>query len=283
MRTKYIVLVAAFLAVLAAAATALAIANGIKPAPKTPVPVAYTPVRRLAAAPTPPTVALQQVLARMQGDAVASARIGTAPPAAERADLPWLYATVRVPAMQQGLDVEPLWEADLVEGAVADSAGTSANIRSDFGGSTFDAVLPDGSKISDAGGGLGDVVRGQAFSAASSGAVQSSIVRLLHNAGLTPRSVKVLRPDGPAPAVVASTTDVASAARNFVQHVKTLFGSPPVYEGYYLELRDADGNAFVRASASFRTGAGRFWVDPRWANLVGEKTLGSTGRVAGSG
>lgn len=226
---------------------------------------------------TDANAALAEASKTLGGDAVAEAAIGNAPADVQRLDpararLPWLYATVKVPEMRDGLDIEPMWEADLLEGAVAERAGTSMNVRDDFGGATINAVLPNGEFIEDASGGLGDVAADQRFSSESNEAVRSSIIAALVEAGLVPESVKVLRPMGPAPAVVARTADVDKTAAAFKQLTQTLFGSPPRYEGYYIELRDAHGNAFVRNSASFRTGAGRVWVAPAWKDRVGVKS-----------
>ena len=284
MRRTYIVITAVSAAMVLGGATALAVALRAGQDRGKPEPIAYAPAVSPSQPPIPPAAALAQTLRQMRGGAVVAARIGEAPADSRRGNLPWLYAAVRVPGMARGLDVEPIWEADLIEGVVADRAGTARDIRDDFGGSTFDAVLPDGSRIADASGGLGDIVRGQQFRGTETVSAKLSIERELQRAGLTPISVNVLRPAGPAPAVIASTSDVATTAKSFVPLVRALFGSPPNYEGYYLELRDNAGNAFVRASAAFRTGAGRLWVEPKWADLVGAKNGGHFARLrAGSG
>jgi hypothetical protein len=166
--------------------------------------------------------------------------------------------------MADGLDVEPMWEADLIEGVVVDRSGTSHNVHDQFGGSTFDAILPDGTIIPNEDGGLGDVVRGQKFSTAPESAVRAAILSSLRDVGLTPKAVSVLRPWGPAPAVVASTADPAATLKQLGSIERTLFGDPPTYEGYYFELQDGSGQTIVRASSSFRTGVGRFWIDPKW-------------------
>lgn len=245
-------------------------------APTTVVPIRYAAPTNRQVEPMPAPAALQDVMSSFRGGAVVSARVGEAPPDSGAGTLPWLYAIVQVPGMENGLDIEPMWEADLLEGALVDRVGSSQNVRDDFGGATFSAVLPNGSVVPNASGGLGDVVRDQEFSTASDADVKSSVAQALNEAGLTLLETMVLHPWGSAPAVIASASNLPAAASGFVPLVKALFGNPPHYEGYYLELRSsATGDAFVRASASFRTGAGRFWVDPKWADLVGEKTLAS--------
>jgi len=121
------------------------------------------------------------------------------------------------------------------------------------------------------------VVHGQDFTMASNATAEAQVRLALKAAGLKPISVKVFRAFGPAPAVVAATDDPAAAARNYTDLTRSLFGNPPKYEGYYLELRALDGTPIARGSASFRTGAGRFWVDPRWKSVASVKTFGKRG------
>lgn len=269
-------LIAALALLILGAAFAQATASGapaeLRPADAT-RPVAFAPVSGAPATTVKPSTALENVLARMDSPAIASARIDQAPPDVQRvdparADLPWFYATVRVPAMSDGLEVRPLWEADLLQGVVAEHAGPSDNLRADFGGSTLRALMPDGTAVEDAGGGMGDVARGQEFSTAPDDAVGTALRSELHDLGLRPISIHVLRPSGPAPAVVISAADPVQAARDLVKITKALFGNPPRYEGYYLELRTAGGFAVARLSASFRTGAGRAWRAEGWEDEV---------------
>jgi hypothetical protein len=274
-RIRHLIYVLAVFAALGAGASAFAVSRFHADAPPKVEPIAFAPPASSPLARVPAREGLSQAMARFGGSAIAAAHIGSAPAeAATRGDLPWLYASVRVPSLRDGLDIEPMWEADLVEGAVADRVGTAKNIRDDFGGSTFDAVLPDGTRFPDQSGGLGDVTHGQGFSDASNASVEARVRLAIKAAGLEPISVKVLRPLGPAPVVVVGADDAATAAKNYTDLTKSLFGNPPSYEGYYLEIRGPDGTAIARGSASFRTGAGRFWVDPRWANVASVKTFG---------
>jgi hypothetical protein len=238
-----------------------------------PAPVTFAPVGPTHPAVAPAT-ALGEAVRQLGGKFVASARLGNPPPNTRDKALPWLYATVRVPGMAQGLDIEPMWEADLLEGAVVERSGTSTDVWDDFGGSTFDALLPDGTTVSDASGGLGDVARNQEFSKVSPVQARNDITEAARAAGLDVEAIRFLRPLGLAPAVIVSAADVNSTVTNFVSIAKRLFGDPPIYEGYYLELRTTEGVPVVRSSASFRTGAGRFWVDARWKDVIGITSLG---------
>src|SRR6267378_424181 len=58
-----------------------------------------------------PTAALATAMTRMSRGTVTAARVGAPPKSIERRDTPWLYAEVAVPAMHDGLDIEPMWEA----------------------------------------------------------------------------------------------------------------------------------------------------------------------------
>jgi hypothetical protein len=220
-----------------------------------------------------PSSAIQDTLARLGGSGVVSAGVGTPPagaaPGKGQARIPWLYATVRIPAFRGGLDIEPLWEADILQGAVVELSGTSPDLALDIGGSSFIGQLPDGSLTQDLGGGMGDIARGQQFQSSSStdSMISSNITGALARFGLKKTALTILHPMGAAPAVIASTDDPLRTAREAAAIVRELFGAPPQYEGYYLELRDSQGTAFIRASAAFRTGAGRLWIDPSYENV----------------
>lgn len=278
LRKRYAIVSGIAIAALVVAATGEALIGNQSPPSQ---PMAYAPIGNGEAG-APAAVGLQVALGDMGKTDVASVAIdhppvGVIPPSSA----PWMYATVLASSTANGLDIAPLWQADLIEGVVADRATSSNDVIDGISGATFKAQLPDGSLV-DVGSGIGDVAHGQQFSHASSHSVALAVADALRAEGLTPVSVKVFRPDGPAPEVIASTTDVTSTATNLVSIIRSVFGNPPTYEGYYLEIRDAQGTAWVRASASFRSGAGRFWIDPRYASLCGEQSLGQAPQVAGA-
>jgi hypothetical protein len=224
-----------------------------------------------------PNAALAAVLGRAQRAEIVSAKFGAAPADAITRGLPWLNVTLKVPAVADGLDVLPQWVADLVEGDTAEGIGGASNVRAIIGGATFSAALPDGSVVPDLGGGIGDVATGQAFSDQPNGQVRSDLTQKLASLGLTPIRIDVVHALTAAPAVIAQANDVPTALGQYNKIVTTLFGDPPVYEGYYLEIRDSTGQPVLRASAAFRTGAGRFWVSPAHASEVtGVDHLGTT-------
>lgn len=227
-----------------------------------------------AAAPTPAPAALAAVQKQLGPTAVSRAEITAAPLESQRGLLPWLHAVVDVPGITQGQDVEPIWEAQLLEGAVAEQVGSTVDLRDAFGGATFDLRLPSGKTIPDYGGGLGDVVRGQQFSNPTEGRIRSSIRSAATRFNLTIDSIKVFRAAAPAPAVVVTASDLGSVAANLKDIEGAMFGDPPTYEGYFLAVNDESGAPVIRASTSFRTGAGQFWIRPDLAGQSSVKSLG---------
>lgn len=227
-----------------------------------------------AATPMPAAAALAAVQKQLGPTAVSTADITPAPLDSQRGALPWLHAVVDVPATTDGQDVEPIWEAELLEGAVAERVGSSSDIRDGFGGATIDVRLPDGKTIPDYGGGLGDVVRGQQFSNPSDAQIRGAAKSAAAQFSLRIDSVRVFRAAAPAPAVVVTAADPASAAANLKNIESAMFGDPPSYEGYYLAVNDTAGAPVIRASAAFRTGAGQFWIRPDLADQSSVKSLG---------
>jgi hypothetical protein len=138
----------------------------------------------------------------------------------------------------------------------------------DMRGSTIDGELPDGRIVPDLDGGMGDVQRGQLFTDRSEGAIRASVTAAAAGLGLRLVSLRVLRPLDAAPAIVVESSEPEADAARFAQLIGALLGTPTAFEGYYLELRDGDGNAVARVAASFRTGAGHFWVAPAYRTVV---------------
>ncbi len=206
------------------------------------------------------------VSARERSDLV-SARISASVPAywpvqghpAVRA----LYVTERIPGLKNGASLKSMWEADLLTGAVVELAGKSGSLRNDVGYVSFSGQLPDGKVDRDMDGAMGDVARGQQFAGAndSDTAIEKSVTRVASRFGLSVDSVTIFRALGAAPAVVLTAPDVSTAEWRREQLETALFGSPPHYEGFYLEIRGENGKTYVRRSTSFLTSTGRLWTD----------------------
>jgi hypothetical protein len=224
-----------------------------------------------------PKTVIQETRANLGGAAVVDAHVA-APPKGQSGES-WFYAQVAVPSLARGLDIKEVWEADLLQGALAENLGESYNLRGSLAGSSFDAVLPDGEVVKDITGGQGDIVRGQVFSAESdSQKLTDQIKATVKDFGLEPHEIECRKAPSLAPYVIATASDDMKAAKDYYSLVSALFGERPEYPGYYIELSDEKGDAFIRASAEFRTGAGRVWLRPGWAgkNLIGIEVPGQS-------
>lgn len=157
-------------------------------------------------------------------------------------------------------NIHAAWEADLVQGVIAEAF--AARGMQPVIDSAVTGDLPNGQTVA-LQGGMGDVAAGQSFSIDSDAAIQQRLDAVLTQANLTPVSITVMHVGQPAPAVVVKTSDPSSAAAAAATTIRALFGAnPPLYEGYYFEIENAGGTPILAQSASFRTGAGRDWVDP---------------------
>jgi hypothetical protein len=215
-------------------------------------PFAYAPIGKL----TPrisPQAALRRSLHAMEGTAIASASLG-------KADYrPSIRVTVRLPPGSSRRDsaarMEAYWEADLLVGAIAEQSATDPDMSLSFGRITYDAELPGGGIEHGFRGAMGVIRRGQTFTTISDAEIRAHVLAVLSGRGLKLVQLRVFRPLGPAPAVVA----VASRPYDFQELQDALFKKPYFFEGFYLEIRDSDGVPLKKSSASFRTGSGRAW------------------------
>mgnify|MGYP001002320322 CR=1 FL=1 len=194
---------------------------------------------------------------------VVEARIVDAPTADARDARGWFEATVAADSESDGGAIPAIWEADLLEGAVADLAAKGASDLADvISGATINVRTPSG-KIVLGGGGMGDIAPGQTFGPVTDAAGLATELRgSLEPYGITDVSVEVENVLESAPRVVATVSDPKVAVGHSFDIVSAIVGKPRRFEGYYLELRDVDGNVIFRNSAAFRTGAGRLWVRP---------------------
>lgn len=276
MTRKRIIAFAAALVAMAGGGSALAIAEagsaGPSPAPGSPMEYATTTTPAAAVA---PATALAQAMQRVPDNPVTSATVSMPPPGAAAPGTNWFYATVKVPGLNSGDDIEPLWIADLIQGAVAEESGTTPDLHDSLAGSTFNVVLPDGTTVSDESGGMGDVARGQSFASPGDAAAITAIDSTLAGYDLDPLSVTILHVLGAAPEVSAETTDPSATVNALGAIKQALFGSPPLYEGYYLRIVNSNEQPLAVASVAYRTGAGRQWVAPAFASAT------SLGRLHG--
>jgi hypothetical protein len=217
-------------------------------------------------------VALAEASKKLTPGVLVSASLGASPSARARQGT-WLYVTVAAPAVADGQEIESLWEADLLQGVLAESqSGGQGNLADAVVGSSFSVKLPDGVVVPDVGGGAGDVRAGQTFGGETQESDEVLIQRVkdaLASHGLQSVEVRMLRVGEPAALIVAQVTDPSAIHGDFEGIREAVLGSPIGFEGLYLEIRDASGKAFVRTSTAYRTGAGRLWVQPGLDDVVG--------------
>jgi hypothetical protein len=216
-----------------------------------------------------PEQVLKIITNRYGGDAIAEAEIagpptdfeptdGTVAPPDGFEDSLWAYITVEAPADSPAA-IRAIWEADLVSGVLRD--GMHANGDRLYA-TRISLRLPDGTELPNVAGGLGEVSLNQQFDSPRTSDIPEEIGELAAAAGLTVESIEILHADQPAPAVVATTSDPNAVADNLGAITNSIFGKPPKYEGYYLEIRNGRGEPIVIQAADFRTGAGHQWIHP---------------------
>jgi hypothetical protein len=104
--------------------------------------------------------------------------------------------------------------------------------------------------------------------------IRSEISAAASKAGLHVLSIDILHADQPAPAVVVETDNPAQAVADASQITATLFGgNPPTYEGYYLEVKDAQYAVVFLRSPDFRSGAGRSETNSAYEGHGTSRTL----------
>jgi hypothetical protein len=256
--------------VLGAALYAAYAVGALSDAP-TPVDFAQNGLSRQSTTKGTPDEMLGEILSRYGGTEIVGARL-TGPPADfEPTDgsVPtppdflagqWLHTAVT--AGSDGPEaVRSFWEADLVAGALRDAMHNYGNTP--LYASEIDLQLPDGTVMTGASGGIGDVAYDQEFTGdVTADGLNHDILSVLVDAGLTIKSVAIINADQSAPAIVAETSDPAGFVAKADPTLVAAYGVPPRYEGYYLEVDDEAGAPVFIQSTSFRTGVGRRWVRP---------------------
>jgi len=218
-----------------------------------------------------PAEKLKAILDRVGPGAISRASIGGPPAGFDPTDgsVPtprafivgkWAYFTVRAPSYSWEI-IKPGWEADLVSGALRDAMHAD---RQTLYASRVSFELPDGTVINNGafGAGTGKIVPQQSFPTPPRDSIDASIRDGAQSAGLRISTVQILSADQPAPAVVAESDDPASFLAQISDHIADLFGDPPRYEGYYLQVNDAAGKPFYVGAFSYRLGNGHEWIRP---------------------
>ena len=231
-----------------------------------------------------PQQTLDDIVANVGGNTIASAKLGGPPPDLQPSEDPnaphpkgwdagrWLYLLVDAPDNSPAGTTKPIWIANLVVGALRDELFKNQNAP--VISSRISVQLPDGTILRNIGGGVGDVELGQVFSSASDSDIRNSINAAASTAGYTVDSIDIMHADQPAPAVVLVTDDPSAAATDPDSLLTAIFGPPGTYEGEYLEVRGPDGTVALIQGSSFRTGVGQRWVNQAFGGNNGGPAAG---------
>lgn len=259
------------------AATGLAVASSTTPSADEPdvstfradsTPLSYTGSKVDHLGPgMPSALAVSLALDHMKGSSITALRIVDAPATALDPEVPWLRVDLSSGAVSAGADVELNWESSLAQGAVTEMMHTGPEAANAvIGGSFTHQHLPSG-EVRDLGGGAGFVATGQVFESQTEPrdeiTVRSHVQQTLTNFDLTLARLRVLKPLGQAIAVTATIPPNADVTWTIDELRQALAGSPMIWDGIYLEIRDRDTDApLIRSGVSYRTGLGGLWFAP---------------------
>ncbi len=203
---------------------------------------------------------LLQLRARVGDGAITQAGIGLIPATASSAGGSVVSMTVNVD-LAGPMAIRRTWEAELIAGALRDVAAERGLGQVD--NFLISTRFPDGSVVP-ADSGFGNVVTSQLFDASSDSDIAKRITAGLTKARLKPISVSFVPVLQSAPVVIASGDDPAAIvdASHLAPWWTDVLGDYDNYEGYYLELRDQDGNPFLISTAAHRAGSSSAWMRP---------------------
>jgi hypothetical protein len=184
-----------------------------------------------------------------------------------------LDVTLRGAPDVDGSLTSTLWQADLAQGAIADRmAGDQTNLADVVSDSGYVLSAPDGS-FSNVGGGVGDVAAHQVFDAQASSVSDDAIInasnQTLSKFNVTPTTVRVIHPLGPALMVIGNVSSPDQLKDAFTRLSGALNGGGSEFEGWYLEIDGPKGEPLVRSSVAERAGIGRVWFAPGMDELMG--------------
>lgn len=222
----------------------------------------------------PDSTAIEETLAGLDRAVFVSASLSQAAPSTGYDHGDWLTETIAAPQASNDDDLlQPIWEAELAQGAIADRiAGTTPNLADVIVDSTITAQTPDGS-LRTVGGGSGDVSSNQEFAAQASGMSDEELAAgaraVLNKFGLTSVELRVLHPLGPAVSIRASVSDLGALDGKFESLINALNPDQAKIEGLYLEIDDVGGKPAVRVSQALRAGVGQVWFRPGLDDALG--------------
>lgn len=228
-------------------------------------PVSLPNVSGPTTSPEIPSVALQQSLTGVDPGVILEAHFGD-PPAGGAAGR-YLYETIAVPQAADGSGIQFMFQAELVEGAVAERIATDGRLLDSIRGIVLTGKRPDGSLIDLDVAGVGNIPSGQHFTGGTDAALIAQTQATLIDLGLTSVQVRVLHPLGPALLVVATASNDLLTNGKLSGLNAALNPEHPCCDGYYLELRTPDGKVAARLANSRRSGSGTFWTEANVTNI----------------
>jgi len=199
---------------------------------------------------------IRQLVAGLDPSEFVSVTLGPPPTGSER-NGNWLYLKLAVPSSDSNNDTQQLWEADLLQGDLAELIGSDSDLGNSIAGSTIQLDGSDGS-TAEAPSGSGDIARGQVFrTLASPAQLVTDAMETIRSFGLQPNEVRLLHPLSYALSVIATVPDLSKTDNLATRLSSALLGSPYEFEGLYLELRDPSGSVLFQGSSAFRSGVTR--------------------------
>jgi hypothetical protein len=215
------------------------------------------------------TELLPMIMDRLASERIVSGWVGGPPEGFEPTDgsVPapsdfevgkWIYFEVSSPT-DSGEALRSIWDADLVTGVLRDAMRANGEV---LYAAQISLILPDDTVVPNVAGGGGDVVFNQQFPTPSPDDAARSIIEAASSAGLVVESLEIVQLEQPAPALVVTTEDPKGFVDDAQGILNDIFGDPPTYEAYYVEVRDQAGQPVFFQATNFRIGAGHQWVRP---------------------
>ncbi|MCW2791710.1 MAG: hypothetical protein JWO76_808 [Nocardioides sp.] len=175
----------------------------------------------------------------------------------------WLTVYEKGDPTLPGSEVRLTWLAALAQGAVADlvrtdQVATNQVVR----GSSVIVTSPSG-RTRTLDGGVGYVAAGQVFDGQVDSRDDRTIVddvdETLRSHGLSPVSVQVLHPLGPAVSVVATLSEGTEVNWTIDDLREAISGDPKAFEGLLIEIDSPSGAPLLVTGVAYRTGLGGTW------------------------
>ena len=201
---------------------------------------------------------------------VVSATVGEAPSAKAMSKV-WLNVVTRVDSGDPH-PVEPVWEAEALEGAIAEELATTGILAEAVSGVSVTFQGGDGSLPNPYVGVAGRVAARQVFAGPTDpDAIRQQVMASVIQFGLADSKVTVDVYDAHGPAVaVHITVGAAAELRGDLRGLQAeIDGTNKRWPAVYLEIVLPNGQFIAKLSQAFRTGNGGVWIDPAYEDTIG--------------